>query len=251
MSNVAPSGQSNAANNNPGVAGTPAVNNGDKMGKNEFLKLLLTQLKAQDPLNPMDSSQFVAQLSQFSSLEALTNLGTKMDNLVTIAGASNAANSVSLLGKDIRADGDKIKGPATVFYDLGDSVAHTVKLEVRKLDGTVVKTIENLPLDKGLHEVSVDGIPAGDYTFRVEAKDASGGDIATQLSVSDRVKGVSFDGNVPTLIMESGNHIPASALIEIRQPSNPNLNNNSTSNPNSKPSAIDSILENHGGDNVS
>ncbi|MBN8554437.1 MAG: flagellar hook assembly protein FlgD [Deltaproteobacteria bacterium] len=197
--------------------GKAPVNNGTKMGKDEFLKLLLTQLKAQDPLNPTDSSEFVAQLSQFSSLEQLTNLGTKMDNLVTISGASNAANSVSLLGKDIRADGNKLKGPTSVFYEL-DKNAKSVKLEIRKLDGTVVRTIENLDTKSGLQEVKITDLPAGDYTFRVEAKDLEGAEMKPALSVADRVKGVSFSGNVPVLLMESGNEIPASQLIEIREP---------------------------------
>jgi flagellar basal-body rod modification protein FlgD len=206
--------------NSQGTPGMAPTHTGAKLGKEEFLQLLMTQLKAQDPMNPADSSQFVAQLSQFASLEQLTNLGNKMDDLVTISGASNSANSVSLLGKEIRAEGNKLKGPATVFYDL-DQNARTAKIEVRKLDGTVVKTIENIDATKGLHEIRADGFEPGDYTFRVEAKDADGHDVAAKLSVSDRVRGVSFAGNIPVFIMESGIEIPASQLVEIREPSRP------------------------------
>lgn len=188
------------------------------LGKEEFLRLLMTQLSAQDPLNPMDSTQFVAQLSQFASLEQLTNLGKQMDSLIDISAASNAANAVSLLGKEVRVAGDEIKGPSTVFYQIGHGVSNA-KLEVRDINNKVVKVIENLPTEFGLHEVTIDGLEPGTYKFRVEAVDSEGGAMPAHLSIAERVKGVSFTGPVPIMIMESGNKISATELVEIREPS--------------------------------
>jgi len=79
------------------------------MGKDQFLELLVTQLKYQDPLDPMDNSQFVAQLATFSSLEQMTNLNTSMDTLYTNLDsymansyALQATNSMaSMIGKEI------------------------------------------------------------------------------------------------------------------------------------------------------
>src|SRR5689334_7675188 len=111
------------------------------LGKEEFMKLLLAQLKAQDPLNPMQSTEFVSQLSQFASLEQLTNLGKRIDDLVTISGASNAANAVSLLGKDVRVASNSITGPGSVFYKF-DHEAQNAKMIVKDETGHIVKTFE-------------------------------------------------------------------------------------------------------------
>ncbi len=188
-----------------------------EMGKEEFMRLLITQLSAQDPLNPMDSKEFVVQLSQFASLEQLTNLGSKMDDLVAISGASNAANAVTLLGKEVRTLGNSVKGEDTVYYDLSNN-AKSVRIEVRNPDGSVAKVFEGLPTDKGLHEFKLEGLEPGDYTFRVEALDDRGKEIPSQLSVLNKIKAVSFTGPTPVLVTESGLEIPASELIEIREP---------------------------------
>ncbi|MFJ7830089.1 flagellar hook assembly protein FlgD [Peribacillus sp. NPDC097264] len=74
---------------------------GDNLGKDDFLKLLLTQLQNQDPSSPMDNSEFIAQMATFSSLEQMMNIGTKMDELL----ASNQQNSLmnynSFVGKEV------------------------------------------------------------------------------------------------------------------------------------------------------
>ncbi|MFJ7677750.1 flagellar hook assembly protein FlgD [Peribacillus sp. NPDC097198] len=74
---------------------------GDNLGKDDFLKLLLTQLQNQDPSSPMDNSEFIAQMATFSSLEQMMNIGTKMDELL----ASNQQNSLmnynSFVGQEV------------------------------------------------------------------------------------------------------------------------------------------------------
>jgi len=69
------------------------------LGQNAFLQLLVTQLQHQDPLQPQDDTQFLAQLAQFTSLEQLTNINTSLQQLVTLAGGtpsgSNSSNSSS------------------------------------------------------------------------------------------------------------------------------------------------------------
>ncbi|MDB5038226.1 MAG: flgD [Bacteriovoracaceae bacterium] len=181
------------------------------MGKDDFMKLLLTQLSAQDPLNPQDPTQFVTQLTQFSNLENLQNLGTKMGQLVT-------ANSISLLGKDVRVNGNQINGPATGYYALTDN-AKSVNLQVIDSVGNIVKTIKDLPTTPGLHDVKIDGIPAGNYTFSVTAIDVNNQLMNAGLSVGDRVKGVNFsDSTSPILLMDSGAQMKSSDLVEIHDP---------------------------------
>ncbi|AIS52522.1 flagellar basal-body rod modification protein FlgD [Thermoanaerobacter kivui] len=66
----------------------------DQLGKEDFLKLLVTQLKNQDPLSPMDDKEFIAQLAQFSTLEQMQNMNSSF----------NAVRAISLIGKNISAN---------------------------------------------------------------------------------------------------------------------------------------------------
>jgi flagellar hook assembly protein FlgD len=93
-----------------------------------------------------------------------------------------------------------------------------VSIEVRDESGHVVKTIENQPGTMGLHEVKVTDLATGKYKVIVNAKDAGGNDVSKRISIGDLVTGVNFSGNVPNLLLASGGEMPASQLIEIRQP---------------------------------
>ncbi|MCW2975490.1 MAG: flagellar hook capping protein [Actinomycetia bacterium] len=105
-----------AATTTPTTPTTPtsAVNNtkGAQLGKDAFLKLLVAQLQHQDPGNPMDSSAFMGQLAQFSSLEQMTNVATAVDKLTA---SNSVTQSVGLLGHELvfaRADGSAGHGIA-------------------------------------------------------------------------------------------------------------------------------------------
>jgi flagellar hook assembly protein FlgD len=65
------------------------------LGQNAFLQLLVTQLQHQDPLQPQDDTQFLAQLAQFTSLEQLTNINTSLQQLVTLAGGTSSTSNAS------------------------------------------------------------------------------------------------------------------------------------------------------------
>lgn len=189
------------------------------IGKLDFLKLLMTQMKFQDPLNPTDNEAFIQQLTSFANLEQLTNLGSKFDDLLTMTGASNAANAVSLLGNDVRVSGNEISGPsADVFYELPES-ASRVQIEVRSPNGEVIKVIDGLETSRGLHKVQIEDLDEGSYGVFVVAKRADGSEISSELSISERVEGVNFSGNIPMLLMQSGREILASEVVEIRKSS--------------------------------
>ena len=94
------------------TSSTPPVNPGSQLGKDDFLKLLVAQLQNQDPTNPTDSSTWMAQLAQYSSLEQMTNVAGSVGQLVT---SSSLTQGVALLGKDLtftRADGSTGTGVA-------------------------------------------------------------------------------------------------------------------------------------------
>ena len=103
---------------------TSVVNNAPsaQLGKDDFLKLLVTQLQDQDPTQPTDSSQFMAQLAQFSSLEQMTNVSQTLDG---IASGQSVSQGVELLGKYLtytRADGSTGNGVASAISVAGGNV---------------------------------------------------------------------------------------------------------------------------------
>jgi len=79
---------------------------GDELDKNDFLNLLVTQLQYQDPLNPMDSADFTAQLAQFSSLEQLTNMSSQLKELTLTQNALNNSQAVSYIGRTVLSNGN-------------------------------------------------------------------------------------------------------------------------------------------------
>lgn len=116
---------------------TQTNNTGNSLGKNEFLELLLTQLKNQDPLEPMENKEFIAQMAQFSSLEQMQNMNASMEKFLQRESISQAA---SLVGKTIEKTAESgeedeiIKGEvARVNFEAGDTY---VVLE----DGTKINT---------------------------------------------------------------------------------------------------------------
>src|SRR3954466_12129787 len=125
-----------AATYTPPAPTTGAVNNSPKaqMGKDSFLKLLVAQLQHQDPGNPMDSSAFMSQLAQFSSLEQMTNMSTSIAKLNT---SNSVTQSVALIGHDlvfIRPDGSTASGVADGVTLLNGVAAIDVNGESVSLD---------------------------------------------------------------------------------------------------------------------
>lgn len=178
--------------------------NGSTLGKDEFLRLLVTQLQNQDPVNPMDSSEFASQLAQFNSVEQLINVNSSLENMATSqevigAGLSNTL-AASLPGKKVKAYADTIRfdgdNPVEFGFNLAGA-ADSVKITIRNENGDVIRTASLDPKGPGEHTWEWDGttttgkdMPAGDYTISVEAMD---GDIPIQnntfiFGTVDRVK---------------------------------------------------------------
>ena len=87
------------------------------LGKDAFLKLLVTQLQHQDPLNPLDDKEFIAQLAQFSSLEQMNNISEGITSLVKKTQEQDMLNSVNYIGKEVTASGHSVtKSPLVVSW---------------------------------------------------------------------------------------------------------------------------------------
>jgi len=180
------------------------------LGKEDFLNLLITQLQNQDPLNPTDSTEFTAQLAQFSSLEQLSNVNENLEQLQHFQASINNSQAVSLIGKDITSNGNFLQltdgGPVGCDFKLDGNAAVVV---VNIYDDTkgFVKSFESQDLAAGQHTLFWDGKdinsnPAADgtYTFEILAADAEGQNIKATTFFSGTVNKVMFENNTTYLI---------------------------------------------------
>jgi flagellar basal-body rod modification protein FlgD len=196
----------------PAAAGAAAQTAQSKaaLGKEDFLKLLVTQLQNQDPLNPTDNTAFVAQLAQFSSLEGITNLNTSMEGVSASMKAVQNSNAASLIGKTVMAEGSDFTysdSPVTVGYNLTGQAAD-VKVNIFDSTGRLIRTIGKGGEGSGMHEAAWDGkdmngapCASGTYSFAVNAKAPDNSAVSANTYVNGKVSGVSLDGTNAGLVI--------------------------------------------------
>jgi flagellar basal-body rod modification protein FlgD len=211
----------------PSVTGDVAPTAKNTLDKDSFLKLLTTQLQKQDPLSPMDSNAFVAQLAQFSSVEALENMGKKLDTLALGQANANQMAVPQMIGKEILFSADKLaitKGqPARFSVALGGASDLTV-VNISDASGKVVRTLQLGARPAGSFSEAWDGLDSGgnqlesgQYFISVSAFKRDGSEIPTATSVRGVVTGVSFEGSVPQLLV-GGNVVQLGDVTEIASP---------------------------------
>ena len=188
-----------------------------ELGKEEFLQLLVSQLQHQNPLEPTNNEDFIAQLATFSSLEQLQDINTGTQTGLLMQQSLGNAMSTSLIGRDVLLDTSNVRvesGSASDFLvDLDDDATLTV--EVRNADGDLVRSMtvagqDDLPLIPGEHEVHWDGkddkgkaVPDGEYSVSVTATDATGGDVGVSTWLRGHVDGVRFSQGTAYVIVGS------------------------------------------------
>lgn len=198
-----------------------------KLGKNEFLKLLLSQLANQDPTSPTDSKAFVAQLAQFASLEQMQSTNNTLESLLIAQTSASQINAVSLVGKDalcqIQQAHVAADGGVELVANLSAASASTTLVVTDSLGKQVAK-VDLGPKPAGKSTVTWNGVgsegahvPAGDYTLTITAADKSGKTIALDQTARRRVDGVSFKGGSAQLLV-GADVVPLSSVLEIVQP---------------------------------
>lgn len=207
MSTIIP-GISNSAADNPAPSTiTPTGNSA--LGKDQFLQILVAQLQNQDPTQPQDSSQFVAELAQFSALESQQNTVSDLNALMIGQATANSTAATSFIGKQIGFSGGTVSWdgttPVSATVDV-PSGADKLTVSIADANGNVVRTLQLGSESAGNVQVSWDGrdnngnlVDAGAYTLSPAAYDASGNGVAADLSTSGVVTGVQFQGGVPYL----------------------------------------------------
>ena len=188
-------------------------------GSERFLKLLVTQMQNQDPLNPMDNAQVTTQLAQINTVTGIEKLNATVASLSSQMMQSQALQGAALVGHDVLVEGKTLTvadGKATGGFEL-TSAADAVKVEILSPAGRVIDTVQ-----LGAQNVGRNGFewkaPAGastdGLTFRVSATSGATALTATPLT-PDRVVAVSMDGGALTLELASGGSVPYARIKAI------------------------------------
>lgn len=187
------------------------------LGKDDFLNLFVTQLQNQDPLDPMDDTQTLAQLAEFSSLEQLTNINTALADLTDTLTQQAMTGAVSYIGKDVMAGGYMISKDGADVSDVTYTVpldAESVTAMVFDEDGNIVKTVDLGKMDAGEYDFLWDGsgndgsdLDDGIYSIAFAAETAEGEPMSVSTMVSGRVSGVSQSGGSTILQLDDGREV--------------------------------------------
>ncbi len=199
----------------------PAV---DALGREAFLHLLTTQLKFQDPLKPMESTEFISQLAQFRELETALETNKTLNTLVQGTAATNNLNAAGLIGRRVEVRGGggfHVAGETeTIAYNLKKD-ASAVFIHVLDAAGNAVRTLPLGQQKGGANTIQWDGndndgnpLPEGQYTYLGTAKDAKDQLVPVSVHTQGEITGVSYENGAP-LITVNGSTVPLSDIIKV------------------------------------
>ncbi|NUZ06824.1 flagellar hook assembly protein FlgD [Piscinibacter koreensis] len=199
------------------LAATAANADEAKATSDRFLKLLVAQMKNQDPLSPMDNAQVTSQMAQINTVSGIEKLNTTVASLSSQFMQLQTVQGAALVGRDVVVPGNRISivdGKGFGAFELEGS-ADDVKVEVIAPGGGVIDTVKldgRQPSGSGTFTWDASkGTPGTPYTFRVVASNAGVATKANPLMRSE-VAAVSTAGNVFNLELANGSTVPYSAV---------------------------------------
>jgi flagellar basal-body rod modification protein FlgD len=205
---------------------TPERQTGSTLGKDDFLRLLVTQLRHQDPLSPLDQNEFIAQTAQFNSLEQLQNIRSVLEAQQASSAISSLVQAAGFVGREIQShtasvtfDGSR---PVNLPFTLTGEAAQ-VEVQILNSAGQVVRTIRTGSLGVGAQQVVWDGrgggsspLSPGSYSYRVTALDATGQKTNQAFAVSGVVGSVRMEDG-QAVLMVNGQTVRLQDVMAILQ----------------------------------
>ncbi len=160
------------------TSSVPTQKSNDELGQEDFLKLLVAQLKNQDPSNPVENSDFLGQIAQFSMVNGIDGLGSSFDSVASSLFSTQAMQASQLVGKEILVETNvatlETGGNVDAVLE-SPSAASNVRIFVEDQSGTLVRSFDLGNISAGTTRFSWDGIDsegelaaAGAYTIRTE-----------------------------------------------------------------------------------
>lgn len=217
-------GSVGAASTTPTVAQTDAAAIAENF--DSFLQLLTTQLKNQNPLEPMDTNEFTNQLVQFSSVEQTIKTNQNLEDLIKVTASNSTASVVSFIGKTVTAAGSSSNlkdGSAKWDYDLSADAEKTL-VTIRDSRGNIVHSKEvSLSAGKGTYEWdgnNLSGVasPDGVYSITIDARKADGSTVKADTTLTGVVDGVDLSKADPVLNV-GGVLVNLSSIKEVKSSS--------------------------------
>lgn len=196
------------------------------LGRDEFLTMFLAQLKYQDPMSPMEGTEFSSQLAQFSSLEQLFNMNDNLENILSAQNGNSTYQVLDMIGKEVEAQGNILsiqEGGKSQYSFITEEVAECMIL-ITDIEGNPVRQLNMGILNPGQHSFEWDGLDhtgkpvnTGNYLYEVSAVNYEGDSIKVAHRVRGLVDRVKLDGDEPVLYVGS---IPIglSQILNVNMP---------------------------------
>jgi flagellar basal-body rod modification protein FlgD len=215
--------------NRYGATPTPtaaAASSTQQMGQSDFLQLMTAQLKNQDPFAPVDNTQMVAQMAQFSSLAGISEMNTTLKSISDRLSGSSPSDALGWIGKTVMTEGDiafpRSGGGLEGAIELGAD-ASDVSVTIQNANGETLKTVSLGAQSKGTIGYDWDGTtdsgePAGDGPFKIKvaARDANGGQVSATNLVWSPVASVALGADgAPILTLPGIGQVPITAVRKI------------------------------------
>jgi flagellar basal-body rod modification protein FlgD len=179
-----------------------------------FLQLLTTQLKNQNPLDPLDTNQFTQQLVQFAQVEQQLKSNTQLETLVSLQKATQATQALGYVGQTVALDGQtaKLGAEGTAGWSFNSPKPATATVNIINSAGATVFT-GTYSLNAGIQNFVWDGRntsgvkqAAGDYKLSITAKDASGQNVAVSTEIQGIVDSVDMSKTPPVLSVNNAEY---------------------------------------------
>ncbi|HBP87261.1 MAG TPA: flagellar hook assembly protein FlgD [Nitrospirales bacterium] len=195
------------------------------LGSDVFLRLLVTQLQSQDPTNPVQNEDFVAQLAQFTTLEQTTGTNKLLEQLIGQDSQRTQLNLVNLIGRTVVTEGDTVSlgetDEVTLAYALS-ATASRVSIEVLGPNNEVIRRLTSTDFKAaGAHQIQWDGlnesgdrVPEGVYQFRVKAEDVNKQPVPNFTFARERVMNILLGTETP-VVLQSGKTLHTEDIISI------------------------------------
>ena len=207
------------------------------LGQEAFLKLLVAQLQNQDPLNPQENYEFVAQLAQFSSLEQSIGINDRLDALALQNQGLQNSQIVSLVGKEATVKGDIVtlngQGSIVPISFTLDDAAKESTIVIQDTAGRPVRTIPVAAKAAGTVTVQWNGQndagnpqPAGPYKVTITAKGEDDAPVSLTQQTTGLIQAVSFDRGFPVVSLDNGVQAPVGDLLSVAPPKVPPVSTN-------------------------
>jgi len=198
----------------------------NKLDKDDYLNLMVTQLKYQDPTKPMENHEMATQLAQFNTVEQLINVNKSLTDMSNQNAQANVDRLTPYLGKLVEVTGSKFKVTSSQAVNQGSvdlgAAAGSVSVLIKDSNGTVVRTLGLGEKDMGRHAIEWDGktdgglnAKPGDYTFEVQASTIDGKEMKTKTSFMTKVDAITDLTSGGKLETSSG-RIEAKDVLAIR-----------------------------------